>query len=260
MHGPDRGYGFHVSQWLVDLKCYTQTVQFNIPKSHLIPTTSLTWLAQIWDTFTATVALSHIDSGKVSSALIIVPQEWFRTADFDSSTSSITPWRSSSVYISRTRSPNFLPTSFTLPAKMMGKNGALGYSDSLGSSTPRYDTTDVSVTGWEYQWSMGHQGSDRWTPSACRIYICPKTLNCSLYTARRTFNQANINIGTATQFSRNTLPELRRFLSVTSPSPRIGVSIQTGQGQVCSHHSLSPSRRIQQGRFPLDTNVIINWT
>jgi len=180
---------------------------------------------------------------------------------WQTSTPSITPREPNNIHFSRKRSPHPLSTSTTLSVKMVDKKRICGYSGSMGSTSTSYDTYYRCI-----RHRMGipvvHRPSRlRSMDPICKpnSYKCSRVTNSSFSTTERTLNQTNIGFSAVRQFSSHTLPEQARFISVTSPSLRIRVNIQTGKEQRYSHLSFSPCRKIQPvGRFPIQTNLVIS--
>jgi len=237
-------------------------LQFNIQKSHLSPTPSIKWLGLIWDKSTATLRLS-IDNcrrccKKIFKAIWLTKP---RLSSDSTWQTSITPREPNNIHFSRKRSPHPLSTSTTLSVKMVDKERTLRYSGSMGSTSTSYDTYYRCI-----RHRMGipvvHRPSRlRSMDPICKpnSYKCSRVTNSSFSTTERTLNQTNIGFSAVRQFSSHTLPEQARFISVTSPSPRIRVNIHTGKEQRYSHLSFSPSRKIQPvGRFHIQTNLVIS--
>ena len=168
---------------------------FNLPKSHLTPTTSLQWLGMTWDSATATVALSDDNQLRCSKSLFrALHSRTFSRRQWESLMGSISH-AATTVPLGRLRTKQLLmegarflsqtdrdmQVSFPRPAKpflrwWMAK-GRLKHKAPWTDSPPFLDlTTDASNKGWGYQSSRGHQGQGQWPPSMKALHINVKEL------------------------------------------------------------------------------------
>ena len=168
---------------------------FNLPKSHLDPSTSRQWLGMVWESTSQTVSLSQVNRLKCRSKLFrAIHSRTFSRRMWGSLMGSLNH-AATVVRLGRLRMRRLL---------MMGNKvfGALDWDllvpfprrlrsllqwwlldDRLASSdawtAPSATlslTTDSSNVGWGYQSSEGHQGSGMWSAAERRLHINVKEL------------------------------------------------------------------------------------
>ena len=159
-------------------------IRFNLPKSHLEPTTSLQWLGLTWESTSSSVSLSPVNRQKCRAriyraleAATMSRREWSCLLGSLNHAASVIPLgRLRTRRLHLLGDPPFLGMDwdvqipFPLQLKSLLRwwvsDGRLDSCDAWVAPLASMSlTTDASDSGWGYQSSVGHQGSGVW--SAC---------------------------------------------------------------------------------------------
>ena len=168
---------------------------FNLPKSHLSPSTSRQWLGLVWDSTTETVSLSQVNQLKCRSKILraihsrtFTRRLWGSLVGSLNHAASVVPlgrlrMRRLVMMGNRTFSDSDWDLLVPFPRRLRFllrwwlSDGRLASEDAW--TPPRASMTlftDASDVGWGYQSSAGHQGSGLWTVEERRLHINVKEL------------------------------------------------------------------------------------
>ena len=179
-------------------------LRFNLLKSQLVPTTSLTFLGLNWDTVRKTVALSsenrlrcHQKVFRALSTRTMSRRNWESIIGSLNFASEVIPFsrirvrrlllEGRSVFSDKERD---LQIHFPKRLKHLLRWWMM--TDRLSETapwTPPFPTisltTDASDLGWGYQSNQGHQGRGMWTPSQRSSHIIVKELRVIVLALQR---------------------------------------------------------------------------
>ena len=168
---------------------------FNLTKSHLTPTQSITWLGMLWESSSSTMALSKDNQERcrkqVSLALqssSLTRRQWESLMGSLNHASLVVPLgrlRARRLLHEGAKTFGHLPrdTPVAFPGQLRTllrwwwPKHRLAHTASWTNPPPFLTlTTDASNTGWGYQSSQGHQGQGTWLPHESRWHINAKEL------------------------------------------------------------------------------------
>ena len=168
---------------------------FNLPKSHLSPSTSRQWLGLVWDSLTETVSLSEVNRLKCRSKLFraihsrsFTRRQWGSLMGSLNHAASVVPLgrlrlRRLVMMGNRIFTDSDWDLLIPFPLRLRLLLQWWLSEDRLASKSawtaPRATMslfTDASDMGWGYQSSAGHQGSGLWSEEEKRLHINVKEL------------------------------------------------------------------------------------
>ena len=168
---------------------------FNLPKSHLTPSTSRQWLGLVWDSSTESVSLSPVNQLKCRSKLLRAIRSGTFTRRLWGSLIGSLSHAASVVPLGRLRLRRLImmgnrtfwdsdwdrlvpfPLRLRVLLRWWLSEDRLASRDAW--TPPRASMslfTDASDVGWGYQSSEGHQGSGQWSWEERRLHINVKEL------------------------------------------------------------------------------------